>query len=340
MLAAVTGIPQVVLFGVPPAGLSSDDESGHESFRQLVSDYQERELRPLLTKLYRAMGAPEDLQLTFGPLNEPTDGELIDLRGRAAETDALYMDQGVISAEDVRRNRFGPDGWKLELTDVQGPDPKELDRRLGLMQPEDPSAEGDPAEDGPEEDPAAAEEDPAAAERDDAGDGVCVLVPAPDPGLAARVSRAIGQPLDTSEVGESHVTVLYLGGPLDEGEVAEVVTVLAEEVAQLSARAMSEGVVRAFPHGEYGTPIVVELHDSWPLDTLNERLTRRLAHVIRARQFPRYRAHVTIGYAPEPLSPEAASALLEVDASEVRVPVAEVRIMAGGTQVASAQFRG
>ena len=185
-----------------------------------------------------------------------------------------------------------------------------------------PPGEGDPAAATP----------PAGSTRtakDAADDSVWVGIPAPDLGLRAAVERAIGQTLTVED--DPHVTVLYLGTGLDAEAVAEVLEEVGEAVEAMDAAALlASPVVRAFPPGPYGVPIVVEWVDTWTVQRLNDTLLRALAHVTTARQFPTFRAHTTIGYAPEPLSPEAQAALVAIPIDPaLRIPVGSVEVRQG-----------
>lgn len=329
MLCTVLDWPMTLLNGQAPGGLDSNDEAGLERERQVVSDYAESQREPL-EKLCTVMYAqqdgptkgviPDEWELTFNPLDEPKEEKIAALRKTVAETDQIYFNIGAYGPEEIAESRFGEEGWQLELEPVPVPDPIEEAELEGEKQRIIAEALPEPAP-----------------VRQDATDGVCVLLPAAEPGLRSEVERAIGQGLVSDP---AHVTVLYLGGPLDGAELAEVVTAVADEARDIEARTLEHGKLRAFPHGPNGTPIVVEYDDAWPLASLHERLLRRLAHVVKARQHPRYRAHLTIGYAAQPLTPEAAAALLGLDAGSARIPVVDLRVMVGRKQVASVQVGG
>lgn len=349
MLSTVLGWPRSMLSGEPPGGLSTDDESGLERERTIVSDYQETELRQPLEQLYRVLYRsqdgptggvePDEWEVTFTELDSPTAKESAELQKIAAETDAIRISSGVISPEDATRSRHGESGWKLDLDPVKPPDPieeAEIEAERMRVLREAGALPGAPVE---------GEEDPEADPEDDEGrgdaidaDSVCILVPAADPGLRAAVERAIGQTLVVE--GEPHVTALYLGRGLSEEEIAEVVAVVAEEARLTEPGTLMQGSIRAFLHGPDGTPIVVEFSDTWAIGPLHDRLLRRLAHLIRARQHRTFRPHVTVGYAANALTPEASTALLSVDVSEVRVAVGELRVQVGGQVVATVPVGG
>jgi phage-related protein (TIGR01555 family) len=310
---------------------------------------------------------PDEWALTFHPLNEPTDQEIANLRKTVMETDTGYITVGVLPANAVTEGRFGAEGWSLDLPEVEPPDPAEEDaltaaRKL-LEQGADPAVEppqrGDVRADAyevekrgrkwvvlkqatgkpvPGGDHATRAEAVAhlralyaatAGERGDAisPDSVCIEVPAADPGLRAAVERAIGQSLTVE--GALHVTLLFVGKGLDEAAIAEVVQVAGEEAGRATPGTLAAGSIRSFPIGDDGVPIVVEFSDTWAVQALHDVLLARLAHRVTAQQFRTYRPHITLGFAPAPLTVEAIGALAAVDASAVRVPISAVAVQVG-----------
>lgn len=332
MLATALGWPRSMLTGEAPGGLSTDDNAGLERERQIVSSYQE-DNREEIEQLYRAIYAaqdgptggevPDEWALAFAPLDEPGEREVAEVRKLVAETDAIYITSGVYGPEDVARGRFGEEGWSLDLDEVEVPDGDvEGAIEAGRLALEAELAAG--AQQEPEDDPQP---------RDDAAPGTCWIgIAAADPELRVEVQRAIGQPLVVDEA--PHVTVLYLGAVAGE-DVGEVVRAAQEAAEDADVSVLDRARVTAFPHGPHGQPVVVEFGDGWQLDGLHHRLLRRLAHLVSARQHSRFRPHLTLGYAAEPLDNAAWQALAEVDASEVRVPVAVLEVRYGGELVAT-----
>lgn len=321
LLCAALGWPRVMLTGEAPGGLSTDDKSGLERERQLVSDYQERH-RPEITRLYEVLYAsqdgptggqiPDEWTVTFAPLNEPTDAETAELRLKTAQMDVAYINAGVYTPEEIARQRFGPDGWRLDLEEVEVVDLEaETERAIEAARAELAAQGGNVAT-------------PPDPERSDAGDGWIVVVPVADLGLTSAVEEAIGQRLTVENV--PHITVLYLGSSLPPEAPYEIGDVVADEARLVERETIDEGELGAFPPGSDGTPIVLHLEEEC-LDRLNGALLRRLAHLVTARQYARYRPHVTIGYAPAPLSTEALSRLAAIDTSGIRIPVASLEVL-------------
>ena len=344
MLCLALRWPRIMLTGQAPGGLSTDDKSGLERERQLVSDYQERH-RAEISRIHEVLYAsqdgptsgviPNEWALEFAPLNEPTAQETALLRDTIARTDATYISAGVYRASDVAVSRFGPEGYSTDMLEVEPIDEEEEARKALEQQQAMMTAMGNPEAD-PEADPES-EDEPATDRADASDDSVCVLMPAPDPGTSLReaVERALGQRLRVP-TEPPHITVLYVGkGIRPRFELAEVVATVTDEARQASTAPVAGGEIRTFPPGDDGVPVVIEFKQAYGLEDLNGRLLRRLAHRITARQHPMYRAHITIGYVPAMPSPEAMAALLAIDVSALRVAVGAVEVWSGGKRVAS-----
>ena len=320
MLCLVLGWPRTMLNGESPGALGSGDESGLERERQITTGYQEQN-RPQIEQLYTVLYAsqdgptrgqiPDEWEVTFHALNQPKEKEVLEVRKLAAEVDTLNVAMQVYGPEHVAESRYGPDGFSVEMLPVPIPDPEDIARL------ESDAQAAIAAEQPPEPD----------ATREDAdGDGLIILIPAAAPGMRGAVEKAIGQRVEVED--EPHVTVLYLGKGHTPEEVAEVAAVVAEEARAAESGVLERGTIRTFPLEADRVPVVIEF-DGWSLERLHDRLLRRLAHLVRVRQFARYRPHITIGYAGSALTPAAGSALLALDVSGVRVALTELQVFHG-----------
>lgn len=347
MLCGVLGWPRIMLTGDAPGGLSTDDKSGRERERALVNDFQERN-RTAIKQVYRVLYASQDgptrgrapgrWDLTFRPLDEPSAAELADVALKCAQADQINIQLGVYSAQEVCERRYGNEGFVVQLVGMTPLDPMEEARKAAERaamvtaatggQAGPPAAaggQGGQGQTGAGASPPAAETDP----RSDASDGACcVVVPAPEPpdALRAAVVSVVQQALVRPQMA-AHVTVLYLGAGVRPRGLAEVKAVVAEEADLLEPAILAGARVRAFPPGPHGTPIVLELGEAWPVAWLHERLLRRLAHLVRARQHRQYRAHVTLGYVAQPLTADQEAQLLALDASSYQVPLGQLAVL-------------
>lgn len=128
-LSGISGIPVTKLWGQSPSGLSTDDESGRTSWYDLVESHQRnRYRRPLrrICEILRATGqadvdADARFRVEFEPLHTPTEKEGAEARKLQAETDDLYFDMGVVSADEIRQSRFGGPGYSSDTRIEEGP---------------------------------------------------------------------------------------------------------------------------------------------------------------------------------------------------------------------------
>lgn len=107
-LAAAARMPVSLLMGQAPAGMNATGESDTRFFYDQVRAEQEA-IKPkieLLAKIYAA--DPEALvSVEFPALWQMTDREKAELRRMEAETDRIYLQEGVLLPEEVAIHRFG-----------------------------------------------------------------------------------------------------------------------------------------------------------------------------------------------------------------------------------------
>lgn len=117
-VAKAARMPQTILFGTAPAGLNTDGESGIQAWHKRVHAYQEKVLQPELERLVGLLLPPGldigDWDIAWNPLDEPSELEQAELRKVVAEIDAIYLDRGVRSPDQVARSRDGEAGWSME----------------------------------------------------------------------------------------------------------------------------------------------------------------------------------------------------------------------------------
>lgn len=141
-LSAVTGIPITLLFGRAPAGLNATGESDIRNFYDMIKQKQEGKLRPMLEYviklIYLQQGdffkglEPENWKLIFEPLWQNTDEQESVIRRTVAETDAIYIDRGVLEPTEVAVSRFGGSRYsmntEIDIENRENPyDPDEID---------------------------------------------------------------------------------------------------------------------------------------------------------------------------------------------------------------------
>ncbi len=119
LTAAAAGLPKTRLFGQQLGTLAGADETTRDYYDG-VKAYQEKILRAPVTRIIKLLLAEQkdrgvdDWSFEFSPLWQPTDKELAETRKTQAETDQIYISNGVLEPSEVAISRFGPDGYSME----------------------------------------------------------------------------------------------------------------------------------------------------------------------------------------------------------------------------------
>lgn len=137
-MAAPSHIPLVKLIGVSPQGLNASSEGEITVFYDFVRACQQQFFGPHLKTILQILqlhlfGEIDDaIGFMFRPLTAPTVKELAEIRKSNAETDAAYIDKGVISPDEVRE-RVGsdPDSGYDNLSGAAPPPPTQIDAEHG-----------------------------------------------------------------------------------------------------------------------------------------------------------------------------------------------------------------
>jgi phage-related protein (TIGR01555 family) len=121
--SAAGGIPITKLFGVAPSGLNSSGDSDIAQWDDRVKSIQDKKVIPYLTtvtqlivnsgKLPGVKGL-ESWKIEAHPLRQPTEDEIATTRNKQAQTDQIYIMNGVVSPDDVANSRFGGDMWSMD----------------------------------------------------------------------------------------------------------------------------------------------------------------------------------------------------------------------------------
>ena len=130
-LSAAADIPVSLLMGQEPAGLNATGDSTVRFWYDRIAAAQGADLQPNLRRLVRWMLLAKDgpasgveparWDVTMRPLWQPTEAERATLRKTTAETDQIYITQGVLTPEEVAASRFGGSKWSGEtMLDIEG----------------------------------------------------------------------------------------------------------------------------------------------------------------------------------------------------------------------------
>lgn len=138
-LSASVNFPITVLMGRSPAGMNATGKSDEAIYNNFIASEQERVASPMAEWLLGLMiGQATAWSVVWTPLNQPTSKEILEERKLVADTDKVYLDAGVVSAEEVAESRFGSGTWDRETKLIEGTD-----------RAEEPVGIEDPATDAP-----------------------------------------------------------------------------------------------------------------------------------------------------------------------------------------------
>ena len=115
-LAAAARLPVSLLMGQAPAGMNATGESDTRFFYDQVRAEQEA-LKPKLEHLVKIMKGDENIavNIEFPALWQMTDREKAELRRMEAETDRIYLQEGVLLPEEVAIKRFSSHDFAIDL---------------------------------------------------------------------------------------------------------------------------------------------------------------------------------------------------------------------------------
>jgi phage-related protein (TIGR01555 family) len=121
-LAASVRMPVTILMGQSPAGMNATGESDFRWFYDRVATEQQNYLAPRLRELIKLLLAtkegpssgkvPEKFSIDFEALWTLDPKAEAERRASVAQTDALYVDKGILMPEEVALSRFGERGWQ------------------------------------------------------------------------------------------------------------------------------------------------------------------------------------------------------------------------------------
>lgn len=133
-IASASEIPVTVLLGEAPAGLNATGDSDLRWFLMRVDAYRCQTLEDPVLYLCSALLAQsglaladearaQELALLWPNLWAPSSKEQAEIFALMATADTALFDRGLLSADEIRRSRFGEDGYSQETTiDQDEPD--------------------------------------------------------------------------------------------------------------------------------------------------------------------------------------------------------------------------
>ena len=121
-VAAATRYSVTRLFGRSAAGLNATGRGDQDNYYDRVKSAQTNRMTPPLIRLIEVLNNSlkvlpkgEKIAVTYNPLYPMDSTQEADVRYKIAQADAVYIDRGVLSQDEVRANRF-LGGYKLDTS--------------------------------------------------------------------------------------------------------------------------------------------------------------------------------------------------------------------------------
>jgi uncharacterized protein len=119
MVSGVTEIPVSRLFGRSSAGMNATGEGDEKNYFNKIKAKQKYLLKPNLNKLIEYINISignkvQEPKIKFNSLFQQTEKEIKETEKLQADIDNIYINAGVLTADEVAENRFGGDGFSYD----------------------------------------------------------------------------------------------------------------------------------------------------------------------------------------------------------------------------------
>jgi uncharacterized protein len=133
-LVADTDIPHTVLLGESPDGSNATGNSTSQGWYNFLKSEQEHVAKPKLNRLVDVIfGDMDNIRPKFRPIRVLDEKEEAEVRKTVAETDDVYISNGVLDPTEVTQSRFGGDEYSIETElDEEARDSGEISAGTGI----------------------------------------------------------------------------------------------------------------------------------------------------------------------------------------------------------------
>ena len=121
-ISGMSEIPVSLLFGRGAQGMNATGEGDMINFYDSVQSKQKIKLDPVYDRLLYLISLAKDfngpsfdeITYEYNPLHQQSEKEKAETKKIIAETDNIYMSQGVVTPEEIRESRFGGEEYSSE----------------------------------------------------------------------------------------------------------------------------------------------------------------------------------------------------------------------------------
>ena len=107
-MAAPSHTPLVKLLGITPSGLNANSEGEIRVYNDYISSLQEVHIKPIVEKIINLIqidlygDIDDQIIFVFNPLEQMNDEQMAVINKTNAERDAIYIQNGILSQEEIR----------------------------------------------------------------------------------------------------------------------------------------------------------------------------------------------------------------------------------------------
>lgn len=128
--ASVFGVPLVILLGITPSGMNASSDGEVRTFYSAMNAYQERVFRDPVQHALNVLQLDlwgeidPDITFIFPTLWDMDEKQRAEINKINADADAIYIDQGVVSQEEVRERLSEDENSGFGTVDLSGAPPE------------------------------------------------------------------------------------------------------------------------------------------------------------------------------------------------------------------------
>lgn len=143
-ITGASGIPMTRLFGVQSKGMGDSGKGDMNNYNNSIRSKQLTRLDPGLRTLDEvlvrsALGYwPDDYNYVWAPLAQPNELEIANAAKTRADTDMLYLSEGIVRPSQIMRNLQSSEQYQFEDEDIEAQSAAEVDT---VVRPGDTSEE-------------------------------------------------------------------------------------------------------------------------------------------------------------------------------------------------------
>lgn len=151
-LSTSVSIPVAKLFGRAPGGLNSTGDFDNDSYNKMLGSERARTVTGLLERMIKLIflakdgptggKEPDAWSIRWNDFNPISEEKEAAIRKTVAETDDIYIGNGVLVAEEVAQSRFGSGAWSSDTQLIPGTE-RGLDDTTTEDEPDDPEGTSD-----------------------------------------------------------------------------------------------------------------------------------------------------------------------------------------------------